>query len=243
MITSLANNFGYGPIQIKDYQDENMIILNTKLIINPASEAYKAAEVLEITVPDLSIPQSAVTGCYIGSQKIMNPGLYYEKLYRFGTLLKTWIKDKNTICIEKFAPYNDLEEITIWLCSMYAIAGKRGEVRLYDSTPVNCDALEPNFYPDDEIMVVEPNWCFLHFVASGSMQLEDEVPVQAVLEGVPTDIDIEFPLMGGGQQADCPGVCWSNCTLKNGQITIETPRGTMGNTSADPFVMIYAVRG
>ena len=65
MITSTGNNFGAGQITLKDFQNEKVLVLNGKFTFNNKSEAFKAATVLEIYVPTLSIPKSGMSGCYI----------------------------------------------------------------------------------------------------------------------------------------------------------------------------------
>ena len=45
-------NFGCRPIEFRDYQSNRLGVLNGKLVIDTASEEYKAAERLEIKLPD-----------------------------------------------------------------------------------------------------------------------------------------------------------------------------------------------
>ena len=62
MFNSIGNNFGAGVIQFKDVQESNYIVLNAKFTCSPQSADYQAAEVLEITVPKLSISRSIIAG-------------------------------------------------------------------------------------------------------------------------------------------------------------------------------------
>ena len=101
MIIATGNNFGCGAIEIKDYQSEKVVILNAKITFDPKNEAYRNASVLEIYVPDLSLGRSSNSSCFMQSVKLMWPDEYYKREYQVGTVLTTWIKDKNTICIEK----------------------------------------------------------------------------------------------------------------------------------------------
>ena len=92
MITATGNNFGAYTIQLKDYQSDKMVILNGRLELNPESEDYIAAKQLEIYVPDLSLPKSTMTAVFQHGKSWAKPMV---------TALKSWIKDKNTIVIEK----------------------------------------------------------------------------------------------------------------------------------------------
>lgn len=92
MIVSTGNNFGAGEILMKDYQNENLVALNSKICFDPKNEDFHKASQLEIYVPDLSIPRSCISGCFI-----LVP--IEDRFYV--TTLKTWVKDRNTVCVEK----------------------------------------------------------------------------------------------------------------------------------------------
>ena len=55
--------------------------------IDTENESYKAAEIMEIMVPDLSISRSAVTAVFLRSSKADGAS----------TIVKSWIKDVRTI--------------------------------------------------------------------------------------------------------------------------------------------------
>ena len=99
MFNSTSNNFGAGTIQFKDVQENNYIVLNAKFTCNPQDEAYKNADVLEINVPTLSIDRSTDSSVVV---RFISRELYRGKIYAYdaGTIAKSWIKDKNTLCIE-----------------------------------------------------------------------------------------------------------------------------------------------
>ena len=80
MITAIGNNFGAGQISLKDYQNEKLVVLNGKFSFNNKTEAFLSASVLEIYLPELSIPKSGMSGCYIMFE---SEGKFY------GTTLKT----------------------------------------------------------------------------------------------------------------------------------------------------------
>ena len=89
MVTSDA---GISVIQLKDYQSDKMVILNGRIALDPTDETYIAAQQLEIYVPDLSIPKSTVTAVFQHGMSWSRPMV---------TALKSWIKNKNTIVVEK----------------------------------------------------------------------------------------------------------------------------------------------
>lgn len=79
---ALANNFGVAEIELRDWQEKGLVILNGVVSIDTENEDYKAAEVLEITVPDLSISRSAVTAVFLRSSKADGAS----------TIVKSWIR-------------------------------------------------------------------------------------------------------------------------------------------------------
>ena len=104
-----------------------MAVLNGTVTIDTASPEYAAAQVLEITLPELSIPRSCVTSCWMRSLKTVEyPG--YSRTYSIGTAVRTWLRDSRTLCIEKLPIYDDLGSITLVLCTMYAVRGVRRPV-------------------------------------------------------------------------------------------------------------------
>lgn len=102
MFNSTGNNFGAGVIQFKDVQESNYIVLNAKFTCSPQSAEYQAAEVLEIYVPALSIARSTIAGV-VARYKERGTSYGYPYIYDGGTVLKSWVKDANTLCIEKLA--------------------------------------------------------------------------------------------------------------------------------------------
>ena len=114
MFNSTGNNFGAGVIQFKDVQESNYIVLNAKFTCNPQSAEYQAAEVLEISVPKLSISRSTIAGV-VARFKYSETSYGYTNIYDAGTVLKSWVKDANTICIEKLSIFDDRQELIIYI--------------------------------------------------------------------------------------------------------------------------------
>ena len=125
MFNSTGNNFGAGVIQFKDVQESNYIVLNAKFTCNPQSAEYQAAEVLEISVPKLSISRSTIAGV-VARFKYSETSYGYTNIYDAGTVLKSWVKDANTICIEKLSIFDDRQELIIYIQTLYCMLGQGG---------------------------------------------------------------------------------------------------------------------
>ena len=114
MIQSTGNNFGAGVIQFKDYQSEHEIVLNGSFEYNDTNEAYQNAKVLEVYLPNLSLSRSAVAGCFCAA---MGPYAW------MGTTAKCWIKNRNTLCIEKLDLWPDRHQRKIWIFTLFGLRG------------------------------------------------------------------------------------------------------------------------
>ena len=114
MIQSTGNNFGAGVITFKDYQSEHEIVLNGSFEYLDTTDAYKKADVLEIYLPDLSLSRSAISGCYCAAK-----GPYAW----MGTTAKCWIKNRNTLCIEKLDLWPDRHQRKIWIFTLFGLRG------------------------------------------------------------------------------------------------------------------------
>ena len=114
MIQSTGNNFGAGVITFKDYQSEHEIVLNGSFEYNDTNEAYQNAKVLEVYLPNLSLSRSAVAGCFCAA---MGPYAW------MGTTAKCWIKNRNTLCIEKLDLWPDRHQRKIWIFTLFGLRG------------------------------------------------------------------------------------------------------------------------
>lgn len=215
MLTSTGNNFGAGQISLKDFQNEKVVILNGIFSFNNKSEAFKAASVLEFYVPDLSIPRSGMSAGYIMFEA---EGSFY------GTTVKTWVKNQNTVCVEKLDYWSgQTDEYTIYLLSLYAPKGQRGVFELGKETRLTLNnTTSNNRYDYYQSCYIDDNWCMVALMTgqynTGS-NIEDDV---VILEGFPTDVDVELPFVGdniNGEQTY--GTDMLQATIRNGVLTVK----------------------
>lgn len=189
MITATGNNFGAGAITLKDFQSEKVLVLNGKFSFNNKSEDFKSASVLEIYVHDLSITKSGMSGCYIMFEA---EGKFY------GTTLKTWVKNRNTICVEKLDYWSDqTDEYTIYFANIYVPKGQRGVFELGEETRLTLNnTTSENNYAYYQGCYIDDNWCMIALI-TGSFNSESN-PMDDIVElgGFPTDVDIELPFVG-----------------------------------------------
>ena len=236
MITAIGNNFGAGLISLKDYQNEKLVVLNGKFSFNNKTEEFLTASVLEITVPALSIPKSGMSGCYIMFQ---SEGNFY------GTTLKTWVKDRNTLCIEKLDYWSDqVDEYTIYLLSLYVPKGQRGVFELGKKTRLTLNnTTSNNNYGYNQHCYIDEHWCTIALATSSYKSEIDPYDDIVELGGFPTDVNIELPFGGdhiNSKQKYGPDML--EASIKAGVLTVKNIIFGWGGMPRDNFLYAVCIR-
>ena len=241
MFNSISNNFGAGTIQFKDYQTENYIVLNAKFTYNTTSSEYQAADVLEIKVPDLMLSRSADTAVmtrFIDRRQYSS----YTMNYDGGTVIRSWIKDKNTICLEKFAPLERAEEITVYIQAMYVGKHKRTNAEMLRKTYVQFVQPTKYLYTNDVVCVIDEHWVFLTALITSVSYAYRDLPWEATIEGLPTDFALDIPFPGGYNQGNDDMDGMAEARIENGVFTNQERVSGWGSTGHDAFIFLFAVR-
>ena len=239
---STGNNFGAGQIAFKSHQEENFIVLNAKFSYNPESPEYQAADVLEIYVPDLSIERSAIAGVFL-----MFKDVYERPSYTWdnsgGTVLKSWVKDKNTLCIEKLTNFDEKGEITIYILTLYTMLGRSGNPIKGTQTRLQTSS-EDNYlrWGYDSLFVEFEHWVFLHMMFSGCTYAYRSQPWECQLTNFPTDVTADVPFCGGGNQFNPSVDGISEAHIENGIFTCAERTSGFEDTGHDPFIFAYLVK-
>lgn len=238
MFTSTGNNFGVGTITFKDYQCSSYVVLNAKFTYDPTDDDYQAAEHLEIYVPDLSIERSIECGVFLSFKH--RPTASYNN--DGATVLKSWIKDKNTICIEKLTDFDSRDELTIWIQTMY-VQKKQNSVASYiTKTSITMTQETRMFTYSDAIAVIHDNWAFIHFEITNYVYAYRNSTWEATINNFPTDIDSDILLIGGSNQYN-PSVDGASVgNISGGVFTLETRTSGFTSTGYTPFVFAFLVR-
>ena len=241
MIQSTHNNFGCGPITLQDFQSGSMAVLNGTITIDTASPEYAAAQVLEITLPELSIPRSCVTSCWMRSLKTVEyPG--YTRTYSIGTAVRTWLRDSRTLCIEKLPIYDDLGSVTLILSTMYAVRGVRRPVPPGTNTDLTLEYLTEELDHRNVVCAVEDGWCFLHICFDEfTSEFGDSVSIR--LGGFPEDVSADLCLTGGSNNTGHPGSAMAAGRVEGGVLTVPDLGGMSKSTGWTPFIFMFAPRG
>ena len=236
MITTIGNNFGADQFEIKDFQNDKIVVLNGKFSFNNKSEAFKAASVLEVYVPELSIPKSGMSGAYIMFE---SEGKFY------GTTVKTWLKNQTTICIEKLDHWSDqTDEYTIYLVSLYAPKGQRGVFELGTKTRLTLNnTTSNNNYAYYQACYVSDDWCMIALM-TGSYNTEvNEYDEIVELGGFPTDVDVELPFVADNiNSTQTYGTDMLKASIQNGILTVYSLPFGWGGMPREHFLYGVFIR-
>ena len=235
MITATGNNFGAGTIQLMDYQNSNMVILNGRIALDPTNEAYIAAQQLEIYVPDLSIPKSTVTAVFQHGMSWSRPMV---------TALKSWIKDKNTIVVEKPIVLKSAaaEPVLDFLCA-YVPKGVRFTPEGMTLTPLTIEnATLENLRFNYQHCFITDNWVFLAVQISGTKTPTEGDPFSFRLAGLPSGLAAEVPFFFNAYSYSEDGSYEVPVTISGDQFSCEGVSGTNWSQGGVMETRIFLVR-
>ena len=235
MITATGNNFGAYTIQLKDYQSDKMVVLNGRLELNPESEEYIAAKQLEIYVPDLSIPKSTMTAVFQHGKSWSRPMV---------TALKSWIKDKNTIVIEKpiVLKSASAEPELDFFCA-YVPKGVRFTPEGMTPTPLTLEnASLANMSIVYQHCFVTDHWVFLAIQVRGTKTETEGDEFAFTLNGLPNDIAADVPFFFNAYSYSEDGSYEVPVHITGNQLTCFGVTGTNWSQGGVMETRVFIVR-
>lgn len=230
---ALANNFGVAEIGFRCWQEKGLVILNGVIEIDTKNEHYKVAEVLEITVPDLSVSRSATTAVFLRSSKTDGAS----------TIVKSWIKDIKTICVEKLPEFDEFGPLTLYFASAYVTLGQRMDCPMNTvirPTIVNGESGKQSI--SNARTVVTKNWCYLYICFSSFAGNDYKDAFGCTLEGLPEDIDITFPVVTASAYSYSFGTPTSVCRLNGKTLSCEGRLAFGEGSNQGVFISIFIVQ-
>lgn len=217
MFTAIGNNFGAGEIRFKSYQQPTYVILNTRFFLDPTSPEYQAADVLEITVPKLTIDRSTDSVAMIGfHDRRQNYGS--ASCYDAVAAARSWVKDDHTICIEKLSQMEGKGQLCVYIYTMYiqlnqGLSAERHTKLALTVTPspICCQ------FHSNSFIVVKEHWVFLYIGKGTTPSGDAGQPWEGVVDNLPADVQAVVPYYGGSTQYNPNHSALSEATLKAGK--------------------------
>ena len=245
MFRSISNNFGSPEITFRDFQTDRYIVLNARFSYDPANETYLAASELEVKVPGLSLSKSTDTGVLA----VYRDERTYQwsdtpSRYHFATVLRSSIRDRNTLCIEKLTDFDGYGPVTVYIHAMYSALNTGENTVLSERTRLNISTVpEMSTALLNSVCVVSDGWVSLNMMLPyGISSVEEDIEI--VMDGFPTDaVCEELPIIGVSNQLhqDLGGVHYAS--IRDGRMLIPAATKNNGYSSSDDlFVSLVLVR-
>lgn len=166
MFKSISNNFGTHKITFRDFQTGRYVVLNARFQYDPTNEAYLAASELEIKVPALSLSKSTDAGVFA----VYKDERTYQwddtpSRYHFATVLRSRIRDRNTLCIEKLTDFDGYGPVTIYIYAMYSTLNTGESTVLSERTTLRISTVpEMSTALFTSACVIAPDWVSLNLI-------------------------------------------------------------------------------
>lgn len=233
MMISTGNNFGAGQIEFKEYLSDNMVILNGRFAFDHTCEEYLAADVLEIYVPELPMKRSLETAVF----------MTYENNYgRMGTIVKSWIKNKTTICLEKLDVHPDYGSREFWFMCAYLPMGQRNTFEVEGQIDLQLENFPWNLREEYACSIVRDKWAYLCFVIEGFYAAEANTPFSIDLANFPTDIVSEVPYVAQTTNKSGFGSHVMCCIVSEGKFNNPGCTEAFLKDASSSFVKVFIVR-
>lgn len=236
MLTITATNFGLAPsdIQIREYHNDNMMVLDGEFTVDTAAEEFSGIRPMILTVADLPFSKSRIGTALV---TVLSNGVKYA------TITKVKVKDKNTISIGKIIPYKSAGAYTVKFSTVLIPEYVTGEVALNQKI-VHTPSISKGDVADLEIYTVEsPDWLMLAFRASALTFDDDSQTVEISVPGLPAEISRSFPVLYNEGIGVALGSKYYPATLENGTIVISKDgNADEASNAGNKFTRIIIVR-
>lgn len=232
MITCTKNNFGCSPIEFQDYQSERLCVLNGKFLIDTKSEEYKAAERLEINLPEaFALKKSAVSTAVLISSSERNRG----------TALRCRI-DKGVLCIEKLPYWDEEGPLTIIVAAAFTVLGWHGQ---FTDTEYKEATFGHGISASSNRLVIKDDFVYASIVFSSFPSSNSGYgPFSIKINEMPEDVDAIVPicLQSGSYTKGQVGSRLGQARIQCGHISMNLNEEASNIGGQGSFFIFFAPR-
>ena len=234
MITSTGNNFGAGAISFKSYGCADIVVLNGKVEVSASAPEFLAASTLEIYVPDLPMRKSALTSVFM----VMRRGTSLP----FATIVKAWIKNKNTICVEKCRLYQYYGDFSLLFACAFVPKGEVGPFSYEGITTVTASSSDATIQLAKSSCIIREHWVSLFALFYSLNGPERTDAFSFTMPELPGDIAAEIPIVvHGGDGYD--GSVIMMAEVSGPVFSVPAPSYDAGGPYGTKFLKAFFVRG
>lgn len=236
MLTVNATNFGLAPsdIQIKEYRSANLLVLDGEFIVDTSAEEYSGIRPMQLSVVNLPFSKSRPGTALV---TVLSEGVKYA------TITKVWVKDKNTICIDKILPYKSAGSYKVKLNTMLIPERITGEVALHQRTGHTPSVTKGESAGLEIFTIQSDDWLILTLKATSLTFDTDSQTVEISLPDLPENVSSSFPVLYNEGLWVALGSKYYPATLENGSIVISKDgNADEASNTGNKFTRIVIVR-
>jgi len=236
MLTVNATNFGLAPsdIQIKEYRSANLLVLDGEFIVDTSAEEYSGIRPMQLSVADLPFSKSRPGTALV---TVLSEGVKYA------TITKVWVKDKNTICIDKILPYKSAGSYKVKLNTMLIPERITGEVALHQRTGHTPRVTKGEAVGLEIFTIQSDDWFILTLKATSLTFDTDSQTVEISMPDLAENASSSFPVLYNEGLWVALGSKYYPATLENGTIVISKDgNADEASNTGNKFTRIVIVR-
>lgn len=236
MLTVNATNFGLAPsdIQIKEYRSANLLVLDGEFIVDTSAEEYSGIRPMQLSVADLPFSKSRPGTALV---TVLSEGVKYA------TITKVWVKDKNTICIDKILPYKSAGSYKVKLNTMLIPERITGEVALHQRTGHTPRVTKGEAVGLEIFTIQSDDWFILTLKTTSLTFDTDSQTVEISVPDLAENASSSFPVLYNEGLWVALGSKYYPATLENGTIVISKDgNADEASNTGNKFTRIVIVR-
>lgn len=236
MLTVNATNFGLAPseIQIKEYRSANLLVLDGEFIVDTSAEEYSGIRPMQLSVADIPFSKSRPGTALV---TVLSEGVKYA------TITKVWVKDKNTICIDKILPYKSAGSYKVKLNTMLIPERITGEVALHQRTGHTPRVTKGEAVGLEIFTIQSDDWFILTLKATSLTFDTDSQTVEISVPDLAENASSSFPVLYNEGLWVALGSKYYPATLENGTIVISKDgNADEASNTGNKFTRIVIVR-
>lgn len=121
----------------------------------------------------------------------------YSYIYDGGTVLKSWVKDANTLCIEKLPVFDGQEELIIYIQTLYCQLAQGGNSTKGKEKQISATSEDNTlrFSTSYTFCVVFEKWIFYHMMFSSVSWAFRNLDWEAFFDALPEDVTADVPII------------------------------------------------
>ena len=159
-----------------------------------------------------------------------------------GTIVKSWIKDKTTICLENFDVPERFGNREFWFTCAYLPMGQRNTFEVEGQVDLKLENFSWSQREEYACAIVREKWAYVCFVIEGFYQSEANVPYSIDLTNFPTDIVADVPYVVQTTNKSGWGSHIVSCTISDGKFNNPGNSEQLLKDASSSFVKVFIVK-